>query len=90
MIIKHLPVIHTWRDGSFYYDSEFDTDDKEIGALVIGNRLSLNSLIEIRHMKGLSITEWGEVFNWVKPINGEWIFEHLGKSTEQQIIENDN
>ena len=81
-----LPIVHTWRDGSFFFDGNFDFSLDDIGSMVVCERYSISEILEIRHLKRKTISEWGEVFYWIKLIDREWDFQHLGQATEQQII----
>jgi hypothetical protein len=80
-----IPVVHTWRDGSFSFNGEFDIEASEIGAVVVGERDNINELYELRHLKDKNVTEWGELFHWIRCIDGEWFTQHLGQSREDRL-----
>lgn len=80
-----IPIVHTWRDYSFFFNGEFDIDTSGIGSMIVCNRYALQEILEIRHLKGMTKNEWGEVIHWIKSNDGEWLSQHLGQATEEQV-----
>ncbi len=80
-----LPVIHTWRDGVFIYQDQIENNPNEMGAPLVVNREGLNSLLEIRHLKGDGIGEIGHVFIWKRARNAELKSTLLGSCRQQDL-----
>ena len=81
-----IPIVHCWRDGTYSYNDQMDFDDTEMGAIVVGNREYLNELLEIRHLKGTTVTDCGELFHWIKDENDQWDAQHIGETTHERLI----
>lgn len=80
-------VVHTWRDGTFIYQGDFDFTSEAMGAPFIGDREGLAEVYELRHLKGKTVADIGELFHWVMDENGTWHEYHLGKTCEEFLPE---
>lgn len=85
--MSKVNVVHTWRDGTFVYRGDFDFTAEAMGAPFVGDREGLTEVYELRHLKGKTVTDVGELFHWLKGENGEWMGQHLGRTFEEFLPE---
>jgi hypothetical protein len=86
---REIHIVHSWRDGSYTYNNEYSADLKRPGAVAVGEDNALSKVVEFRHIKGRGTGDLGELFEWEKDENGEWVSRHHGEYSERFLVEND-